>query len=397
MLALEDEREMELLVECGNEEVLQGAIEIALDMDEHELIDALIESEPHLMDAVREHAKSEDAWVRSRVAAHGYCLDLLIEDADEAVADAAEAFMHADNDTDDLDIYTVWEKRHPERLMKDGMDLPIASLRWTRADLADAIERQGGERMLALGSCANADADALADAVKRSAIKAASDALDAAAARIIQERPQQAAPALRKIPDLEGAIEKHRLWLQGDPKGVRADLSYSDLANADFRVACMRKASFRGADLTGANMRGVNVSHADMREACLDEVHMQGGFARGADFSHARMRGVVMERAYLRDAILDGAIVTDACFSQCDMRDMRADGATFDGVRFEHITGDMGFMDQAVACGCEREQASPTSPARPRLRDAGARCKGASAMRTTGDPRTTPTLEEKER
>ena len=34
--------------------------------------------------------------------------------------------------------------------------------------------------------------------------------------------------------ELRGIIEKHSLWLAGDPNGERADLSGADLREADF-------------------------------------------------------------------------------------------------------------------------------------------------------------------
>jgi uncharacterized protein YjbI with pentapeptide repeats len=49
--------------------------------------------------------------------------------------------------------------------------------------------------------------------------------------------------------DLKKIVDAHRLWLNGDPGGIRADLSEADL---------------RRADLSGANL-----SEADLNFSCL--------------------------------------------------------------------------------------------------------------------------------
>lgn len=55
--------------------------------------------------------------------------------------------------------------------------------------------------------------------------------------------------AKRKITkeELKEILELHRLWVIGDPKGVRADLSYANLSCAN--LSC---ANLRDADLSGA-------------------------------------------------------------------------------------------------------------------------------------------------
>ena len=66
--------------------------------------------------------------------------------------------------------------------------------------------------------------------------------------------------------ELKDILEKHFLWLKGDPNGERADLSWADLSKADLSGAILRK-----ADLSGANLRGANLREADLRWADLSE------------------------------------------------------------------------------------------------------------------------------
>ena len=56
---------------------------------------------------------------------------------------------------------------------------------------------------------------------------------------------------MKKYTDLElrGILEKHSLWLAGDPNGVRANLREADLSEANLYGANLRK-----ADLSEANL-----------------------------------------------------------------------------------------------------------------------------------------------
>ena len=53
--------------------------------------------------------------------------------------------------------------------------------------------------------------------------------------------------------DLDKIIELHKMWLNGDKEGVRADLSGANL---------------RWADLSGANLSGANISLAEGKVVC---------------------------------------------------------------------------------------------------------------------------------
>lgn len=82
------------------------------------------------------------------------------------------------------------------------------------------------------------------------------------------------------VEELKDILNKHTLWLLGDAKGVKADLSGAnligaDLSGADLSVANLRGANLRGANLIGANLSGANLSGANLYEANL----------RGADLS----------------------------------------------------------------------------------------------------------------
>ena len=62
--------------------------------------------------------------------------------------------------------------------------------------------------------------------------------------------------------ELKDTLEKHFLWLEGDPNGERADLYGANLCGT-----YLRRANLRGADLSGANLYGANFCGADLHES----------------------------------------------------------------------------------------------------------------------------------
>ena len=76
---------------------------------------------------------------------------------------------------------------------------------------------------------------------------------------------------MKKYTDLElrCILEKHSFWLEGDPNGVRADLSGADLSGASLRGSDLRWANLRKADLREANLRGAK--HINCPMACPEK------------------------------------------------------------------------------------------------------------------------------
>jgi hypothetical protein len=75
--------------------------------------------------------------------------------------------------------------------------------------------------------------------------------------------------------ELDQFLRKHKLWLENDPNGERADLRDADLRGANLRGANLRNANLRNADLRDADLRdadlcGANLRNADLRDADLD-------------------------------------------------------------------------------------------------------------------------------
>ena len=98
--------------------------------------------------------------------------------------------------------------------------------------------------------------------------------------------------------ELKDILEKHFLWLKGDPNGERADLSWADLYGADLSGANLSMANLRGADLSMANLRGADfygadlcgayLRKADLSMANLSEANLYGANFCGADFYESK-------------------------------------------------------------------------------------------------------------
>ena len=65
--------------------------------------------------------------------------------------------------------------------------------------------------------------------------------------------------------ELQTILEKHKLWLQCEVGGERANLTGADLTRAN-----LTGADLTGADLTRANLTWANLTGADLTGTCLD-------------------------------------------------------------------------------------------------------------------------------
>ena len=77
---------------------------------------------------------------------------------------------------------------------------------------------------------------------------------------------------------LKEILEKHKMWLNGEEGGERANLR-----GADLRWANLKGASLRGADLREADLRRANLICADLICADLSEADLRGTDICGVD------------------------------------------------------------------------------------------------------------------
>ena len=82
-------------------------------------------------------------------------------------------------------------------------------------------------------------------------------------------------------------LAAHKLWLNNEEGGVKANLSRANLRGANLREANLSRANLRGANLREANLSRADLSWADLSWATLS----------GADLSEANLRGANLSGA----------------------------------------------------------------------------------------------------
>lgn len=92
--------------------------------------------------------------------------------------------------------------------------------------------------------------------------------------------------------DLDIILEKHRLWLNGEKNGERADLSGADLRGIDLYDTNLYFINFSGADLSYADLSSTNLRNADLSYADLCHVNFRGADLRGAILLGAKTENV---------------------------------------------------------------------------------------------------------
>lgn len=73
--------------------------------------------------------------------------------------------------------------------------------------------------------------------------------------------------------ELEKILADHKLWLDSNVNGIRANLSGADLRRADLRRADLSGANLSVANLSGANLSRANLSVANLSGANLSEAN----------------------------------------------------------------------------------------------------------------------------
>lgn len=92
----------------------------------------------------------------------------------------------------------------------------------------------------------------------------------------------------------KAVLKLHKLWLNQDPQGVRADLSEVNLRGANLKWANLKWANLKGADLRGANLEWANLRWADLRGSNLEGATMDQITKEQAKKSGADVNGVVL-------------------------------------------------------------------------------------------------------
>ena len=117
-------------------------------------------------------------------------------------------------------------------------------------------------------------------------------------------------------------LQKHKMWVNGEEGGERANLSSADLSSADLSYANLRyanlsdanlsSADLSSADLSYANLSSADLSYANLRYANLSDGNLSSADLSSADLSYANLRYANLRYANLSSADLSSADLSDA-------------------------------------------------------------------------------------
>ena len=124
--------------------------------------------------------------------------------------------------------------------------------------------------------------------------------------------------------ELAEILQKHELWLQEDPEGKRADLSYSDLSYSnlsysDLSYSDLRGSNLRGSDLSYSNLRGSNLSDSNLRYSNL----------RGSNLSYSDLSDSDLSDSNLRYSDLSYSNLSGSDLSDSDLRGSNLRGSAY--------------------------------------------------------------------
>ena len=87
-------------------------------------------------------------------------------------------------------------------------------------------------------------------------------------------------------------LRLHKMWVSGDMKGVKANLSEANLSGANLSWANLSR-----ANLSRANLSWANLSRADLSWANLSYANLSGANLSRANLSYANLSGANLSRA----------------------------------------------------------------------------------------------------
>ena len=132
---------------------------------------------------------------------------------------------------------------------------------------------------------------------------------------------------------LKEILEKHKMWLNGEEGGEKANLKDTDLRRVDLRGANLRVADLRGADLRGAKLIGADLSGANLRRADLSETDLTEADLYMADLREADLRLADLSATDLRGTDLRRANLSGADLKEADLR-----GADLSGTNLDYVS-----------------------------------------------------------
>jgi hypothetical protein len=159
--------------------------------------------------------------------------------------------------------------------------------------------------------------------------------------------------------ELNGILESHKKWLNGDSSGVKADLngaalSGADLSGADLSGVTLRGACLRGANLSRGKLCAADLRGADFRWACLCGAELDKVNLIEADLSGAELHGASLRNADLRGADFRGANLQKAYMRGTNLYETDVSVVSAGPIGSRHGITICSLDVDEVQCGCFR-------------------------------------------
>lgn len=146
---------------------------------------------------------------------------------------------------------------------------------------------------------------------------------------------------------LKEILDLHKKWLNGEPDGVRADLSNANLSNADLSDADLSDANLVQADLQNASLIRADLRNANLRNAALRNANLTGAYLVHANLSTADLSDADLTGADLTGAGLIYANLSNADLRNADLRNANLSNADLSNAK------NIPFLPQCEICPSE--------------------------------------------
>ena len=116
--------------------------------------------------------------------------------------------------------------------------------------------------------------------------------------------------------DINVIINQHKLWLNDDKCGKRADFSESNLINVNLSDMDLRYIDFSGSDLSGCDF-----SNSDLRGCNLISCDLSYGNFNGCDLRYTDLRGSDLSNCKLTNCDFRGSDLYNSNLKDSDISD----------------------------------------------------------------------------
>ena len=156
-------------------------------------------------------------------------------------------------------------------------------------------------------------------------------------------------------------LVRHRFYIKGDARGIRADLSFRNMAGIVLKDQVLTNIILKGANISGADFSGCDLSGADLFGADLEGANLQGAKLTGVDFRGANLTRAILSNCHLQgsdfssggDSGDDNTRLTEAKLDRAQLCEANLNGCDMSGA--ELIDADLTGADlsKAVLVGAE--------------------------------------------